>query len=158
MPMTRTDAASFLAGQLGSLLADAGIGTEDMTGELKEPIDEALLMTGAAFGDLPTASVADADALGFTRVLYWAGLKRLLNEHALRVDISQGDPGVSKRESQSAAALEKRLAQAWAEAAPFVVVGAENSWQAPARLGLDTYNKPYLGELGNLVQNPWFWE
>lgn len=120
MAFGRSDAAAYLAGSLAELLTDAGLGTSDEPGELKEVIDRALLMTGTAYADLAAATVADADVLGFLAVLDYAAL--------LRIDAARGDrassisidgPNTSKSWNRSAWA--DRLKQAKADAAPFLV-------------------------------------
>ena len=83
MAFDRAAAAAYLAGSLAELLADAGLGTDDDPGELAEVIDDALLMTGVAYDDLASATVASADVLGFRRVLTYAAL--------LRIDAARGD-------------------------------------------------------------------
>lgn len=157
MGMSRADARDYLAGTLTQLLADAGLPPVDAPGGLAEPIDEALLLTGTAYADLAAATVPDAAVVGFRRVLRYTGLKRAQDAVLHRVDIALGDPNVSKKRQQIVANLEKAIATALKDAEQFVVVGVENSWQAPGSLPLDTYNKPYLGDVGSLIGSPAGW-
>ena len=118
MALTRSDMAAYLAGSLAELLTDAGLGTDDSPGELKEPIDRALLMTGTAYADLATATVSDADALGFLAVLEYAAL--------LRIDAARGDRATSLSAGGTSVswardAWGKRLEAARVAASPYLV-------------------------------------
>lgn len=161
MPMSRDDAAAFISGSLGPMLAVAGVGTDDLAGELKEPIDEALLLLGVGFDDLATASVDSTSVVAYRAVLTYTALEKLYAAVLPFATVSKslGSPSVSKSEQrgQITANVKAALDAARTKAEGFVTITDANSWQAPARLGLDTYNKPYLGELGYLIENPVGW-
>lgn len=122
MGMTRAAAAQYLAGTLAELLTDAGLGNDDASGELGEVIDDALLMVGTAYSGLATATVADADVLGFRRVLTYAAL--------LRIDQARGDRASSFSEGGTSASWSrdgwsKRLEAAATAAKPFITGSGE---------------------------------
>jgi hypothetical protein len=123
MGMTRADAITYLAGKLGVLLADAGIAPN--AAGLGSVVDDALLLTGVAYADLATATVADADVIGFRAVLIYQALQAALDAVVNRVSYSKslGTPSVSKSESRNQIVdnLTKRLALAKAAADPYVV-------------------------------------
>lgn len=118
--MDRSSSADYLAGTLAQLLTDAGLDATDDPGGLKEIIDDALLMTGTAYDELATATVASADVLGYRAVLRFAGLLRIRDAIAHRVDITLDGPQMSKRRSQATTALDKMIEQAKAAADPFI--------------------------------------
>ncbi|MGI8475525.1 MAG: hypothetical protein ACR2OO_04030 [Thermomicrobiales bacterium] len=142
MGRSRADARDYLAGTLTQLLADAGLPAVDAPGGLAEPIDEALLLTGTAYAGLATAVVADAAVIGFRRVLDYTGTKRIYTAVAHLVDITLGDPNVTKKRQQFVTNMKELVAETQVKAEQFIVVGVENSWQAPGSLPLDTYNTP----------------
>lgn len=122
MPMTRAAAATYVAGSFSQLLTDAGMGNADEAGELAEVIDDALLMTGVAYGDLATATVADADVLGFRKVLAYAALLRIADARADRASsVSLDGPSMSKTWNRDS--FQKRIDAAKEAAAPYVVSG-----------------------------------
>lgn len=123
MALDRTAAAEYLAGKLGVLFTDAGIPLTDSVGGLREPIDEALLMTGSDYATLTTATVTDANALGFFRVLRYTGLKQVYDAVKNRVDIQLDGPQMSKNRSQFVRQLENSVEKARKEAEPFIVDG-----------------------------------
>lgn len=120
MSMSRSDAATYVASSFSQLLTDAGMGSDDETGELKEVIDDALLMTGVAYGDLATATVANGDILGFRAVLKYAALLRIADARGDRAsNISEGGTSVAWNRSD----FQKRIDAAQAAAGPYVVSG-----------------------------------
>ena len=125
MSLSRNNAADYIAAQLGTLLTEAGVGPEDLSGQLKEPIDQALMMTGVAYGDLPDAEVDDADALGFLAVLEYATLMRIHRSVLNRVTISMSEPGISKQRGQIIDNLNKAIEVAKANAMPFILQGVD---------------------------------
>lgn len=133
MGMTRSDATSYLSGILAQLLTDAGLGTTDTAGALKEVIDDALLMTGVAYDDLATATVASADVLGFRLVLTYAAL--------LRIDGARGDRASSFSEGGVSASWNrdswnKRLEAAKAAALPYL---SESGGWVMTAIGFDVF-------------------
>lgn len=118
--MDRSAAADYLAGTLAQLLTDAGLDATDDPGALAEIIDDALLMVGTAYDDLATATVASSDALGFRKVLSYAGLLRLYDAILNRVDITLSTPSVSKSRSQFVRQMENRIRFARDAAEPFI--------------------------------------
>lgn len=137
MSMSRADAASYLAASLAELLTDAGLDNLDESGDLAEPIDDALLLTGTAYGDLATATVADADALGFRKVLRWTALARIREAVAHRVDVTLDGPNMSKRRSQIVGHLDRLTADAKAAADPYVTVTADGGAWSLATISTD---------------------
>ncbi len=61
--MTRSEAIARVAAVIPAVLTLAGIAATDTAGNMKEPVDAALLAMGVALGDLPAAE--SADAVGF---------------------------------------------------------------------------------------------
>lgn len=127
MALTRSDATAYLAGTLAELLAESGVGTTDVTGALKEPIDAALRAVGVSQTDLPTATVADASAAGFLAALDYHGLLRIQRALARRVDLNLDGPSMSKRYSQAVEAVKGMVADAKAEMIAHGV-GVGGSW------------------------------
>lgn len=82
MAFTRANAVTYLNGQYGtgtqSFLTLATVGLTDVSGGLKEPIDEAWLAAGVTFTDLATATIADADVLDVLALLRYTTLRRIL--------------------------------------------------------------------------------
>lgn len=121
MTMNRADSASYLAGTLAQWLTDAGLAATDSAGALKEVIDDALLMTGTAYADLATATVADADVFGYRKVLRYTGLLRIQDAIGSRVDLQLDGPQMSKSRSQAVRQIDKIVGDAEKQAAPFIV-------------------------------------
>jgi glucose-6-phosphate isomerase len=96
MSWDRADAATYLASTLSTWLTQAGLGNEDDLGQLKEPIDDALLLMGTGEDDLETATISDT--FGFRKVLRYTALLRIWDAFGDRVSaISIGGPAsVSK--------------------------------------------------------------
>jgi hypothetical protein len=126
--MGRAESATYLASSLAELLSDAGLATTDTAGDLKEPIDDALLLTGTAYDDLATATVAGVDVIGYRKVLTYTALLRIRGAIAHRVDVALDGPTMSKRRSQAAQALDRLVAEAKAAAEPFIANGASGTW------------------------------
>lgn len=122
MGMTRADARTYLAATLAEPLADAGLGTTDTAGALKEVIDSALLMIGTAYADLATAEIT-SDILGYRAVLDYAGLKRCYDAILARVDIQLDGPQMSKNRSQAVRQMENRIKIARDAAGPYLSTG-----------------------------------
>jgi len=121
MTMSRTDALTYLSGTLAQWISDAGLTAADSSGNLKEPIDDALLMTGTAYADLATATVADVDAMGFRKVLKYTGLLRIQDAIGARVDLTLDGPQMSKSRSQAVKSLAGIIEKAKADADMFIV-------------------------------------
>lgn len=127
MSMSRADATSYLAGTLAQLLSDAGLGSTDTAGALKEPIDDALLATGTDYADLASATVANADVVGFRLVLDYTGVLRCYRAIAHRVDVQLDGPQMSKTRSQAVRQLEKLVDDARKAAEPHMSA-ASSDW------------------------------
>lgn len=123
MAITRENAADYLAGMFAEQLTDAGIGSTDVAGSLKEPIDAALRLTGTAQGDLATATVDDADAIGFFAVLDFTMLTRLQRAIIARVDIQLDGPQMSKARSQAVKNIAAAVESAKKAADPYMITG-----------------------------------
>lgn len=99
MSMSRAQLSAELWGRLGAEFTAAGITNADTTGNLKEPLDSALLSMGVAYGDLATATVPDSD---IQRAIAWAeyyGYDRLIAvglRNSISTTMSVGAPSVSK--------------------------------------------------------------
>lgn len=126
--MGRAESATYLASSLAELLSDAGLATTDTAGDLKEPIDDALLLTGTAYDDLATATVAGVDVVGYRKVLTYTGLRRVYDAVLNRVDIALDGPTMSKNRSQFVRQMENRIKRAYDEAEPFIANGASGTW------------------------------
>lgn len=120
MSMSRADSASYLAGTLAQWLTDAGLTAADTSGNLKEPIDDALLMTGTTYSDLTTATVADTDVPGFRKVLKYTGLLRIQDAIGSRVDLQLDGPQMSKSRSQAVKSIAEIIKTAKESAEPFI--------------------------------------
>lgn len=121
MSMSRADALAYLVGTLAQWISDAGMLSTDAAGAWKEPIDDALLMTGTAYADLTTATVADADVFGYRKVLRYTGLLRIQDAIGSRVDLQLDGPQMSKSRSQAVEQLGKIIAKAKEDADAFFV-------------------------------------
>lgn len=102
MALTRANAATYLVGQYGtgvdSLLVLANIGLTDVSGGLKEIIDDAFLGAGVAFPDLATATIADSDVGDGLALLRFVALRKILsnlNAAELRGDLKVGTLSLS---------------------------------------------------------------
>lgn len=137
MPMTRAQAAAYVGRRHYGLLIEAGMAATDDDGNLGAAIDGALLAMGIDYDDIASATVESADAEGYRRLLtrefYRTALERLRG-----IDVSLGDPNVSKRYSQRIEQVERWLAQAAKDAAPYDANNA-SGWQVSARDSLGVY-------------------
>lgn len=122
MSWDRADAATYLASTLGARLMQASIGNEDEIGELKEPIDDALLLMSVAEDDLETATIADT--FGFRRVLRATTLQRISDGIGPRANLSAGSTSVSYGNADATRADE--LKRAWLDAEPFITATTSN--------------------------------
>ena len=73
--MNRATVAAEVGVRLSAQLADVGLTAADTTGNLKEPIDDALRAMGTAEADLATA--APDDATGFLAMVRYHTLRRV---------------------------------------------------------------------------------
>jgi hypothetical protein len=126
--MTRVDAAAYLAGQFSQLLTEAGIGDDDESGELREPIDDAMLAMGVAFSDLTDDTYELSNPFGFRAVLRLKALERIYDAVANRVDISLDGPTMSKARSQFLKHLKDRIDAARIAATPYMTAEVETFW------------------------------
>lgn len=101
MALTRANAVTYLNGQYGTgaqaFLVLANVGLTDVSGGLKEPIDEAWLASGVTFTNLATATIADSDVPDTLALLRYTTLRRILaglnaEEHR---DLAIGDVKLS---------------------------------------------------------------
>jgi hypothetical protein len=106
--MNRADAVSFLAPRYAKYLATVARTASDVSGGLKEPIDDAFVALGTVLADVPTAQTLDAEGDEDLRVqLNYRLMLQLVRDLATNMDVSsQGD---SIRLSQIRAAAEKDL-------------------------------------------------
>jgi hypothetical protein len=106
--MNRADAVSFLAPRYAKYLATVARTASDVSGGLKEPIDDAFVALGTVLADVPTAQTLDAEGDEDLRVqLSYRLMAQLVRDLATNMDVSsQGD---SIRLSQIRAAAEKDL-------------------------------------------------
>ena len=106
--MTRADIVGYIAARLGSLVSEAGLAPSDTTGNLKEPLDDALRVMGYAEADIATANPTD------TRYVLicarYQTLLRIQEAIADRFDVSVG--GDSFKLQQVIDNVEKLLAKA----------------------------------------------
>ncbi len=109
--MTRADIVGYLAARLGSLVAEAGMAASDTTGNLKEPLDDALRGMGYAEADLTT--VVPTDTRSVLISARYQTLLRIQEAIADRFDVSVG--GDSFKLQQVIDNVEKLLAKARAE-------------------------------------------
>jgi hypothetical protein len=119
--MNRAAAVTYLTGLYGSganaLLSLADMTGEDTTGNLKEPIDDALLLMGTAYDDLATATVTSTIP-GYLAALRYTALRRIiagLNAKSQQ-GVAQVGQGVSLDVREWIKRLQGELAAAAAEA------------------------------------------
>lgn len=120
MGMSRAQLAANLWGLLQRQFTEVGIENEDSTGNLKEPVDFTLLALGTSYADLASGTVDDgseADALTIAR---YQGLRSVYDAALAKVDVTIDAPNTSVKWSQYAAAIEKALTAAKAEALPLM--------------------------------------
>lgn len=120
MGMSRAQLAANLWGLLQRQFTEVGIENEDSTGNLKEPVDFTLLALGTSYDDLASGTVDDgseADALTIAR---YQGLRTVYDAALAKVDVTIDAPNTSVKWSQYAAAIEKALTAAKAEALPLM--------------------------------------
>lgn len=104
MTMGRAQLSAELWGRLQRQFAEAGIDNTDTTGNLKEPVDSALMALGTSYSDLPSGTVADTD---ITQAIAWAvyfGYVAVLHAVAhtgTAISKSVGAPSVSKSENRA---------------------------------------------------------
>lgn len=91
--MTRNDVATYLGAVLDDLLADTGIAATDTSGNLKEPLDDALRSMGTATADLATAEPDDDRR--FLLTAEYHTLRRMLAKLAVRFRLSTGGTALS---------------------------------------------------------------
>jgi hypothetical protein len=117
--MNRSQATTWLQREIGPLLTEVGI----EPAVLDHAVDDALLLSGVAYGDLGSATVADADTFGFQVILRYTGLRWVYSRSLAKVDVSVSDPNVSKSRSQFVAHLKDALADARDAAAEYIAEG-----------------------------------
>lgn len=104
--MNRADAAAIVASRYPTQLADAGMTGADTPGNLKEPLDDALLALGHGYDDL--AGGDDRDPMGFVTLARYYTLRAVLARVSDRFDLSSA--GDSLRLSQTVEQVRALLA------------------------------------------------
>lgn len=105
MTMSRAELAAELWGRLQVPFTDAGIVNADSSGNLKEPVDSALMKLGITYSDLSATGdvVTDANvpaAIAWAVHFGYAALLRSLAHTGTSVSMSVGAPSVSKTENK----------------------------------------------------------
>lgn len=137
---TRAWVAGEVGRRLGTILTAATIAPTDDTGNLLEPIDDALRMLGYAEDDLATAE--PDNALGFLALVKYTTLKAALVRLSQRFDL--GRAGVSLRLQQTVATLERMIAAA--EKDVLSIYKVMPSGVADDEVGVTWLNMGYLTE------------
>jgi hypothetical protein len=109
--MTRAEVAAIIAVELATQLSDASMTGADTTGNLKEPIDQALRAMGESESTLSTAT--SDDPLGFLAMVRYQTLVKVRFALATNFDISM--TGMSVRLQQQFANITVLLEAARAE-------------------------------------------
>lgn len=120
MGMSRAQLAANLWGLLQRQFTEVGIENEDSTGNLKEPIDFTLLALGTSYADLSSGTVDDGDEHDALTIARYQGLRSVYDAALAKVDVTIDAPNTSVKWSQYAAAIEKALTAAKAEALPLM--------------------------------------
>lgn len=106
--MDRDTAAAEMQRRLSLLFEETELGTTDIAGEMKEPLDDALRLMGYVEAELVDA--APTDVPSYLTTLRYFTLKAMLDRLSIRFDISAD--GDSFRLGQVRDAVEKLLAAA----------------------------------------------
>lgn len=120
MGMSRAQLAANLWGLLQRQFTEVGISNEDSTGNLKEPVDFTLLALGTSYADLASGTVDDGDESDALTIARYQGLRTVYDAALAKVDVTIDAPNTSVKWSQYAAAIEKALNAAKAEALPLM--------------------------------------
>src|SRR5690349_16139303 len=133
--MTRAQAAAYVSRRHYGLLIEAGMTATDDDSNLGAVIDGALLALGVDYDDIATETVDSADADGYRKLLsrefYATVLERLKG-----TDVSLDGPQMAKRFSQRIEQVERWLAKATKDAAPYDT-GNASGWQAAVSINFD---------------------
>jgi hypothetical protein len=124
MSLTRAQLAANLWGTLQRQFTEVGIENTDDSGNLKEPVDSTLLALGVDYSDLETAVIADGGEQKALIVARRYGYEAILDAAATWVDLTIDAPNTSVKRSQFVQNIERALARATADAAPFIDTGA----------------------------------
>jgi hypothetical protein len=143
--MTRADALTYLAEQWPGLQAALGVTSTDDAAGFKGAIDAALRALGVPTAELAAPTIATADEGKLLALLDYYGARRLHAEAAVKVDVSVGDVGVSKRYSQMRDGLNELLAGYLASLDMYGVGPVRQ--MASGRFGLD-FLEPAAAEWG----------
>ena len=140
MSMTRGEMQDALWGDLQWGFTEVGITNTDDSGNLKEPLDRALLALGTSYSDLATGEAADGDEYTALAILHYTGLQTIYNAALAKVDVTIDAPNTSVKWSQFVANIAAALMEAKAEATPLMTTTV-SSWVATSvNTGyLDTY-------------------
>lgn len=131
--MTRAELAAWVGVRYAAYLEAAGRTSVDTTGNLKEPIDDALLILGYAEADLATIAPTEAGPINDLRaVTAYTTMLQVVRDLGSSIDLSvEGD---NYRLSQMLAAAEKELertaAAVLARDLPLVIEGTSTGMGA----------------------------
>jgi hypothetical protein len=110
--MNRAAAVSYLGPRFNKYLTEVGRTAVDSTGNLKEPIDDALLALGYASAELPTADTSaiwDDDAMRLQ--LEYRLLLQLTRDLAINMDVRDDTGGASLSQIRKAAEADLETAK-----------------------------------------------
>lgn len=116
--MNRSDATTYIANSLNTVLAAAGVTATDTAGGLKEVIDDSLRALGYAEATLATADTTLDETTGYLALLRFFTLRKVFQAVALKVDLAVGQD--SKKWSQAKDAVKDMLSEARRDAKPWM--------------------------------------
>lgn len=117
--LTRSQMATLLGTRAGANLRAVGLTTDDLTGNLKEPLDDTLRALGVPYGSEASATLDDGQVSQFLAVGAVYVLRRALDEASGFADVAAPGLGVSKNRNQIVKNLRERLADAEMAAAVY---------------------------------------
>jgi hypothetical protein len=129
MSITRAQLSTYIGGMLTQPLTAAGISSVDSTGNMKEPIDDALLALGVdptLISGSGAFTALDARA-AYATVKYYA-LMRIRDAVLHMVDIAGESPQVTAKRSQFVTALNARIAEAKVDSESFATTTTTGGW------------------------------
>lgn len=140
MAMSRAQLTAALWGTLQRQFTEVGITNTDDSGNLKEPVDSTLLALGVAYSVLASGDadlIADGDEHKALIVARAYGLSTILDAALNTFDESIDAPNTTIKRSQFVTNIERALARANADAAPFIST-------APSAWGAGTISLDYI--------------